>query len=789
MALNQTSPEHRMVCYDTSRIDSEGVFLGDKPLLFSVPLFLFELIVVFSSTNLLHSLLRRLHQCRFVSHILTGILLGPSVIGQRQALEQSLFPERGLLILEIISLFGIILYLFNISVKTELNLAWWEMQGRNAVAISVAGSLLPAILSAAAIASFQSVVPLDLRTSSFIYFVILRLSFSSFPVVVDALDELHLLNSALGRLSVASSLLEDVGYQLIVVVIKTAFMVSETTSVKARIGIPATVAAVLLLMVLGGGKAARWVAKRSARGQMLSEGCFLVLLLMALMASIMTTFIGFNMTMGPILLGLAVPGGMPVGATLTERLQPLCAGLLLPLYLFIVGYRTDVGGLDRLWLCWVILLVVVLCYAGKLAGVVAASRHFNKMPMSDAISLGLMLNVKGFVEAFNFFFFVHNRLALPEHLPALTLSMVASTAATTPLIKTLYDPMLRYVVLKRQTVEHLLPVAELHLVVCVHREDHVNPVLDFLDVVRPTILSPLSLVVLHLNQLAGRSAPVFRPHHPTAEATIASDRITNAFHRHFESEQGSVSLSTFVAISPIGSMHNDVCMLALDHKACLALLPFHKHFNGARHTVDHAVQTVNRNVLDFAPCSAAILVGNTLPTRASFDDGGRRVAVYFLGGPDDREALALAFRMARSNISIRLTVVRFLPLQDKRLMVEHDEELMQDDSAVAQVREVCAGYEEKLLKNGEETAALVHRMSQEFELVMVGRRNGMETELTSGLSQWSECPELGIIGDMLAMEFADKIAILVVQQHQSFRGRRSGGGSPENAGGEAISES
>lgn len=367
--------------------------------------------------------------------------------------------------------------------------------------------------------------------------------------------------------------------------------------------------------------------------------------------------------------------------------------------------------------------------------------------------------------------------------------MVASTAATTPLIKTLYDPMLRYVVLKRQTVEHLPPVAEFRLVACVHREDHVNPVLDFLDVVPPTVESPLSLAVLHLNQLAGRSAPVFRPHHPTAEATIASDRITNAFHRHFESEQGSVALSTFVAISPIRSMHNDVCMLALDHKACLALLPFHKHFNGARHTVDHAVQTVNRNVLDFAPCSAAILVGNTLPTRAGFDDGGRRVAVYFLGGPDDREALALAFRMARSNISIRLTVVRFLPLQDKRLAVERDEERMQDDSAVAQVRGVCAGYEEKVLRNGEETAALVHRMSQEFELVMVGRRNGMETELTSGLSQWSECPELGIIGDMLAMEFADKIAILVVQQHQSFRGGGRGGGAPESDGGEAISES
>uniref|UniRef100_J3KVH9 Uncharacterized protein n=1 Tax=Oryza brachyantha TaxID=4533 RepID=J3KVH9_ORYBR len=61
----------------------------------------------------------------------------------------------------------------------------------------------------------------------------------------------------------------------------------------------------------------------------------------------------------------------------------------------------------------------------------------------------------------------------------------------------------------------------------------------------------------------------------------------------------------------------------------------------------------------------------------------------------------------------------------------------------------------------------------QFDLVVVGRRGGGEGDdlegsaLTSGLSEWSECPELGVLGDMLASaEFASKVSILVVQQQQ-----------------------
>ncbi|ONM51895.1 Histone acetyltransferase type B catalytic subunit [Zea mays] len=63
-------------------------------------------------------------------------------------------------------------------------------------------------------------------------------------------------------------------------------------------------------------------------------------------------------------------------------------------------------------------------------------------------------------------------------------------------------------------------------------------------------------------------------------------------------------------------------------------------------------------------------------------------------------------------------------------------------------------------------------MSEKFDLLIVGRRGGEgegdpegSTALTSGLSESSEFPELGVLGDMLASaEFASKVSILVIQQ-------------------------
>uniref|UniRef100_A0A0E0J5Z4 Uncharacterized protein n=1 Tax=Oryza nivara TaxID=4536 RepID=A0A0E0J5Z4_ORYNI len=230
---------------------------------------------------------------------------------------------------------------------------------------------------------------------------------------------------------------------------------------------------------------------------------------------------------------------------------------------------------------------------------------------------------------------------------------------------------------------------------------------------------------------------------------------------------------------------HDVCLLAHSRKANLILLPFHKSSDGARSTANNAIRGINRSVMQYAPCSVGILIDHGVAAGSACATASnstlQRVALYFLGGADDREALAYVARMAECGV-VAVTVVR-LKLRDWVGMGGRDE--MRDEEALQEFwqRYSSAGaervaYVEKTVEDGEGTASVVRAMSDKFDLLVVGRREGggdgaegsSAAALTSGLSEWSECPELGVLGDMLASaDFAAKVSILVVQQQAATR--------------------
>ncbi|KAH9665765.1 cation/H(+) antiporter 4 [Citrus sinensis] len=80
----------------------------------------------------------------------------------------------------------------------------------------------------------------------------------------------------------------------------------------------------------------------------------------------------------------------------------------------------------------------------------------------------------------------------------------------------------------------------------------------------------------------------------------------------------------------------------------------------------------------------------------------------------------------------------------------------------------CMNYIEKEVNDdGPETTVIIRSMVNEFDLILVGRRYNLESQQTSGLKEWSEFPELGILGDLLAsVEFSGRCSALVVQQQQ-----------------------
>uniref|UniRef100_A0A0R0K9Y8 Cation/H+ exchanger transmembrane domain-containing protein n=1 Tax=Glycine max TaxID=3847 RepID=A0A0R0K9Y8_SOYBN len=170
--------------------------------------------------------------------------------------------------------------------------------------------------------------------------------------------------------------------------------------------------------------------------------------------------------------------------------------------------------------------------------------------------------------------------------------------------------------------------------------------------------------------------------------------------------------------------------LRADADIPLILLPFHKH---------STVEGINQNVMHHAPCSVGILVdrGHGWLSKVSL-----RVCIVFIGGPDDREAPGDSSLVGACSFA-----------------VEVDTNATTNDEANGILSTVIDSGKEKELDE-----EYLDRGS--YDLYILGHGKGRNFLVLSNLMDWTDCPELGVIGDMLASNsFGYCSSVLVVQQY------------------------
>lgn len=165
--------------------------------------------------------------------------------------------------------------------------------------------------------------------------------------------------------------------------------------------------------------------------------------------------------------------------------------------------------------------------------------------------------------------------------------------------------------------------------------------------------------------------------------------------------------------------------------------------------------------------------------------------MLFLGGEDDREALAYVSRMM-DHPRISITVVWLKSTSQKKWTDPDkslDYELINEFWAKSMVKEWII-YREETVKDAVGTTRVLRSMEDNCDLFVVGRHHEPDSPLVLGLGmpEWSECPELGLIGDMLATsEF--QFSVLVVQQQPpgpGFKQKGTRGGWLDCAGGSDV---
>ena len=141
--------------------------------------------------------------------------------------------------------------------------------------------------------------------------------------------------------------------------------------------------------------------------------------------------------------------------------------------------------------------------------------------------------------------------------------------------------------------------------------------------------------------------------------------------------------------------------------------------------------------------------------------------MIYLGGKDDREALSIARRAVR-NQGVNLVVYQLVTKEYKPDLETVLDKVSLQDVIPAHAASGNVSYKEIVARDGSKTAAFLRDIVNEHDFFIVGRRHGLNSPQTEGLTEWSEFPELGAIGDLLASpDFGSRASVLVVQQQVS----------------------
>jgi hypothetical protein len=362
---------------------------------------------------------------------------------------------------------------------------------------------------------------------------------------------------------------------------------------------------------------------------------------------------------------------------------------------------------------------------------------------------------------------------------------LTTTFMTTPAVTAVYKPARRGASsYKHRTVERGgggEADSELRVLACFHASRGIPTLINLVEASRGTRRSKLTMYAMHLVELSERSSAISMVQRARRNGLPFSGRrgrdgggevvvAFEAFRR-----LSAVAVKPMTAISDLGTIHEDIVASAVNKRAALVVLPFHKMLchDGTMEPVDRAYHHANVRVLQSAPCSVAVLVDRVLggAAQVSAPDVSYAVLVLFFGGPDDREALAYAARMGE-HPGIELTVARFITAAapkpdaasgDLELELAKDEEALQryvtralksGDGSV-RYEEVTAAAER------EELTPAIRTLGRGKNLVVAGR-----SAPAPPLVEKSDCPELGPVGSYLATpEFSTTASVLVVQRY------------------------
>ncbi|XP_010536248.1 PREDICTED: cation/H(+) antiporter 10 [Tarenaya hassleriana] len=764
-------------------LESGGAILG-----YSLPLLEMQVMAMFLVIVLTHMFLRCIGVPQIASHMIGGLILGPQLFDLREfSLRRlSLDPQfSGNQTLDAISTLASILFSFSMTVRTNRGVAFTG--GKLPVAIALFSFLPPLFIGL--IFRFlltENLDPLYMPRKLALAersVIITTQASTLLPTITHLLSELKILNSELGRLTLSAAVLaEYLGIFVIIIASFVGTYRNVSPGIAYRDAIATLIFFVFLIFIFK--PAVEWIIHQTPEGKPVRNVYINAVIVTVFASSVFTTFFNLKYVLGPILIGLVIPDGPPLGSTLEAKFEKVVKNVLLPIAISASLMRADITRIfyefdDISYNIFLLVLMLIL----KLLGALLPCLYF-KLPLKESMAVAIITSSKGFSELYLYEIAREKSyLSIGTH-SLLMLYVLMNYGIIPTIVNSLYDPKRKYVGFQKANIMHLKPNSNVRILTCLHRPGNISSAIGLLQLlISPNQDPPIVVTVLHLVKLVGRVLPVLISHSKKSKRMLLSSYIQTAmleFSQFEEDNWGSLSLNMFTDFSHENMMHDDVCQLALDQSSSIIILPSGRKWtlDGSFDSDDVAIRNLNVSLLERAPCSIGILVdrgqfsrrANSKNDEKGSDKYPINVGVIFIGGQDDREALSLAKRMIQ-NQRVCLTVIRFVTDQEtESTSWEYflDYEVLKDLKRSSDSDEsIVISYKEKVVNSGPEVARTVRGIGKDYDLMIVGRDHGEASPDFSGLEGWMEMPELGVIGDLLAArDLNSHVSVLVVQQQR-----------------------
>ncbi|XP_027356770.1 cation/H(+) antiporter 28 [Abrus precatorius] len=748
--------------------------------------------------NGVHYLLKPYSQPRITSDIIVGLFMG-NIPFFRNLYDQ--FDKTFGFIID----FGMMCYMFALGIEMDPYVLF-KRPTRDAQ-VAYAGIVCTFILACFITPFLHYITVTHNQGVEFTISISTLLSSTASPVVTRVLTNLKVGKSDIGKLVIAAgmhsdcicSLLLSVGYIFIPIDTYCPRFGHQKTAID-MIKMSAAVAGQALFTAAVSPVFMSWVNNENPEGKPMKGSHLVLSIAFMVIICVFSTVFNYSPILSAFMTGICFPREGRVSKWVINKINYLLTTLFFPIFFLWMGYAADFArfrpGSSITWMR--LFLPVLIVMVGKVAGTLVSGAVFG-FQWPESIAIGLLLTTKGHFHIYMAVKVIGCGTTTSSGI-ALVIAIFFTVVHVPAVVAQIIKCARKKAPIHQMALQLLDPSTELRMLLCLHGPQNVPASINLMEISRGPPNPGILVYVAEMIELTEEIAATVEKGEKVSTTTVKDaavmemrDQVTSSFQASVDNDEhgDGITLKRTLAVSTINSMPQNICLLAEDLMIALIILPFHmnQREDGKWDSGNQGFRYVNRKLLKSARCSVGILVNRGFGSieKISRSEVSINVAAIFIGGKDDREALAYVGRVAR-HPGVKVTVIRLLvdtSAESSRLaayrvtLPEQEEEMALDDECFAQFYEkhIVGGrvsYMEKHLENAAATFFTLRSLEGQYSLVVVGREGGINSILTKGMNDWQQCPELGPIGDVLSgPDFSTTISVLIIQQYK-FKGELEG---------------